>query len=243
MKTIEITFFAVLLLCISNMAVGQNVGKKANPKVISAQKQETTTGGGQVGVNQGSSSLLFYSDLKGEKSSIYLGEDWPLGTIVLRNGKIIDNYNLRYNLLADQMQFIAAGDTLAFATPSEIETVMFDGQSFVYCTYLCDKSLKQGYFEILEPGNNKLLLKRMVTYHLNNGDNVDSKGEFLISSCYFIAKGNQPAEKIACNKKKALMVLDEHKSEIQAYVKKTGNKVKTEDELRKLVVYYNSLME
>lgn len=242
MKTIKFSIFAVLLLCISNICAAQNTNAGSNPKTIST-KSEVVKGENQTFATKGSGNLLFSSDLKGEQGSIYLGEDWPLGSIVLKNGKIIDNYNLRYNLLSDQMQFIAAGDTLAFASPSEIETIVFDGQSFIYSTYICDNSLKQGYFEILEPGNNKLLLKRMVIYHLNEDANTQEEGTFLVESCYFISKGNKPAEKIACNRKKVFTVLDEHKKEMDEYLKNSGNRVKTESDLRQLVVYYNSLSE
>lgn len=241
MKTIQLSIFAVLLFILSNTAVAQNVSTAANPKAKSDQVEKKSSGG-QSGVSEGLGTYIQRNDIKGEKGSIFMGENWPLGLIVLKNGKIIDNYNLRYNLLADQMQFIAAKDTLAFASPGEIETVMFDGHTFVFQTYVCDQSLKQGYFEILEHGNNKLLLKRAVTYHLNNNDAL-AKNDFVIENCYFIAKGNKPAEKIACNKKKVLAVLDSHKPEIEVYLKKTGNKVKNETDLRQLVAYYNSLTE
>lgn len=242
MKTHFFSLLAVLILLVCIDTAAQIAGTNKNPKVESSTAIKSSVSS-QANTTPSSGSILFRNELKGVKSKIFLGENWPLGTIVLQNGSIIDNYNLRYNILADQMQFIAAGDTLAFANPTEIQTVMFDGHSFVYCTYVCDNSLKQGFFEILEHGRNKLLLKRMVMYHIEDVEKADKDGDYLVENCFFIEKGNSPAEKIACNKKKALNVLSNHAPEIKSYMKKTGNKVKTVDDLRKLVAYYNSLEE
>jgi hypothetical protein len=44
-----------------------------------------------------------------------------------------------------------------------------------------------------------------------------------------------------CSKKSALVAMDDRKNELEEYLKKTGNKVKTLDDLKKMVEYYNSL--
>jgi len=180
-----------------------------------------------------------------KKGQIYIGDAWSNGTIVLRGGGVIDSYCLRYNILTDQLQFAAGNDTLSFANPEKLNTVTFDGHTFIYEKYQFEDSIRQGYFELIVPGKNKLMLKRSVTrqkpdpkYPLNA-----SLTKFQIDECYFIGKPGMPANEIACNRKNVLTFLNDHDEDITEYLRITGNKVRTIEDLILLVSYYNSLDE
>ena len=76
-----------------------------------------------------------------------------------------------------------------------------------------------------------------------NNPKDESATKYLINEYYFISKAGTPANKLMCNRKSALSILDKHQGEIEAYFKTTGNKVRTPEDLKKLVAYYNSLDE
>jgi hypothetical protein len=245
MKTTVIFFISVFMVFAAIKINAQEVSAvKPDPKAPVSQEKSTTSkdasnssfGGGLPGS---------HLSLNGEEGEIYIGSDWPLGTIVLSNGGVIDNYFLRYDILADQMQFISGKDTLAFASPRELNTISFGGHTFIYDSYQCENTIRMGYFELIEPGKNKLLLKRLVTYQLPDAKNPNDSqlNRYYIDECYFVSKPGKPANKIMCNRKSALSYLNDHSDEIDEYLKITGNKVKTPDDLKKLVAYYNTLDE
>ncbi len=243
MKTTTFMLF-VFMFAFSIGTFAQGTGTKADPRTT-LQSKEIATNQKQESISPGGGLPGSKLELKGVEGEIYVGENWPLGTIVLRNGGIIDNYLLRYNILVDQMQFIENKDTLAFASPQELSTLTFDKHTFIYEAYQCDNTIRYGYFELIEPGKNRLLLKRLVTFEMPDAKNpVNADGtKYFIDECYFISKPGKAAYKIMCNRKSALSVLNEHQDEIDEYLRITGNKVKNPDDLKKLVSYYNTLDE
>jgi hypothetical protein len=242
MKTTVMILISVFVVVATTKTSAQITAVKSSPKNPSS-KVETSQRQEKGAPSLGGGLASDRNHLQGIEGEIFIGTNWPSGIVSLQNGGIIDTYHLRYNLLADQMQFVKGLDTLAFASPQELKTVTFDGRTFVYETYQCENMLRQGYFELLVPGKNRLLLKRAVTYEMPDALNPDAKNEttYLIDECFFISKPGQPASKLMCNRKSALTVLNEHQDEIDDYMRVTGNKVRSKEDLVKLVTYYNAL--
>lgn len=244
MKTIILFMFFVFMCAINIKTSAQGTSSKADPRTT-LQSKEIATSHEQKSMSPGGGLPESKIELNGVEGEIYVGEDWPAGTIILRNGEKIDNYLLRYNILIDQMQFIVDKDTLAFALPQELSTLTFDNHTFVYEAFQTDNTIRYGYFELIEPGKNRLLLKRSVTFEMPDAKNpVDEAAtKYFVDECYFISKPGKVSYKIMCNRKSALSVLNEHQDEIDEYLRITGNKVKTPEDLKKLVSYYNTLDE
>ena len=244
MRTIAIFLIFVLIVRASIISLAQNTVANIDTNASSAKSEATNRqNASEPSANEGPQNLK--QQQKDSKTQIYVGNDWAIGTIVLRNGDVIDNYYLRYNLLADQLEFIAGNDTLIFANPQDINTVTFDGHTFIYENYQYDTTIREGYFELIVPGKNKLMLKRSVTGQNPYAKNTDkqSPSKYKVDECYFISKTGMPASKLACNRKSALTFLNDHNEDISEYLRITGNKVRTIEDLKLLVSYYNSLDE
>jgi len=56
-----------------------------------------------------------------------------------------------------------------------------------------------------------------------------------VNECYFINKLGMPANELACNRKSALTFLNDHDEDIAEYLRITGNKVRTIEDLKNLV--------
>lgn len=179
------------------------------------------------------------------KNLIYIGHDWPIGKIVLRDDRVIDNYLLRYNLLADQLEFISGKDTLVFMNPQNINTATFGGHTFIYENYISENGNSQGYFELIVPGKNRLMLRRLVTNFKPDMKYPDDESitKYKVGEDYYISKPGVPAKEIKINRKSALTFLNGHTADISEYLRITGNKVRTVEDLKNLVSYYNSLDE
>jgi len=239
MKTGMYQLIVAVLLIMPLIAVSQVKDKQKEPANTFTDNK---TGSGGESFNTGGSSSLTTREamIEGREGNMYFGSAWPEGVINLRDGSNIKGRNLRYDIYADQMQMTDGKDTLAIAKPEEISSLSFDGHTFIYQPFECSGLVKEGYFEVIVPGKTELLLKRSITFHLK-GDDPNAKDKYYVSDCYFLKKGDNPAIKVLCNKKSALEGLCEHRDEIDAYIKKTGKKVKTVADLKDLVNYYNSL--
>ncbi len=242
MRSIAIFLVSLYMVGKSIICIAQGISTNCDPKTsspgIEANRKQSVSDPAVVSLNQ-------KSQQKETKAKIYIGDYWSLGTIVFRNGGVIDNYYLRYNLLTDQIHFIDGKDTLVFADPQELNTVSFDGHTFVYETYKCLDRVCKGYFELIVPGKNKLMLKRMVTSQKPDSKYPDNESltKYQVDECYFISKPGMPTDKLVCNRKSALTYLNEHSEDISEYLRITGNKVRSIDDLKLLVSYYNSLDE
>lgn len=240
MRTILIFLISVIYIVVTSVkSIAQ----------VSDIKAGTKTSSGKTGVKSSQDTTDLTPDSQNQKSKqkgqIYIGKNWSTGTIVLRDGGVIDNYYLRYNLLADQLEFIAGKDTLVFTNPKVLNTVTFGGHTFIYENYLSDTTIRAGYFELIVPGKNKLILKRTVKSQKPDAKFPDDKSliKYKVDECYFISKPGLPANKLACNRKSVLTFLNDHNEDIAEYLRITGNKVRNIEDLKLLVSYYNSLDE
>lgn len=239
---IILAFVVMVGLIKISSAQSQGTGKSNDPETLSSKSDVTQNKNISIATEVSQNQK---SQQKDSKSRIYVGSDWHPGTVVLRNGTIIDKYYLRYNFLTDKVQFIAETDTLTFVNPDDIRNITFGGHTFIYETYQYDTVIKQGYFELLVPGKNKLMLRRFVTSQKPDSKSPDDESltKYKVEECYYIGKPGMPANKIACNRKSALTFLNDHNEDIAEYLRITGNKVRTIDDLKLLVSYYNSLDE
>ena len=244
MKTTVIFLISVFMVGSSIISLAQHTGASADqqssPVKTNATNVQDTTPPMPVSGSQNQKLKQ-----KGEKGQIYIGNDWPTGTIVLRNGGVIDTCYLRYNFLTDQIQYISGMDTLIFADPQALNKVTFDGHTFIYEPYQVDTLISKGYFELIVPGKNKLMLKRSVINQKPDAKYPNDKSltKYQVDECYFISKPGVPANKLACNRKSVLTFLNGHDADIEEYLRITGNKVRTIEDLKLLVSYYNSLDE
>jgi len=242
MRTTAILLAFVFMVATVKISAAQGVVTNTDPKTSSLQNDAAQNKNTSISVAGSQNQKSQQKDTKGQ---IYIGSDWPPGTVVLRDGTVLDKYNLRYNLLTDQIQFVAGKDTLPFVNPDDISTVTFGGHTFIYETYQYDTILQQGYFELIVPGKNKLMLRRLVTSQKPDSKypNDESLTKYQVDECYFISKPGMPANKLACNRKSVLTFLNDHDEDISEYLRITGNKVRTIEDLKLLVSYYNSLDE
>lgn len=238
MKTKAMIIMISMILLTTQFILAQQ--KEAQTYRSTPMSTAGTSGSGDV--MSGTALQLNDITLEGDAGSLYVGNDWPIGILTLKGGKMIENYRFRYDIYADQMQFIAGTDTLAFASPTELYSVTFGDKTFVYEPFECSGALMKGYFQLIVPGKKQLLLKRTVMYHLDEDKGSGKESEtYLVSECYFIKSGNQPAHKVMCNRKNALVAMEDRKNELEEYLRLTGNKVKNLGDLQRMVEYYNSI--
>jgi hypothetical protein len=242
MKPILIFIISVFLVGASLTSFAWNINSKADLKTMYFKPDSINYCKNTVPAKD---SLARALKQKALKDLICIGSDWPIGKIVLRDGLVIENYFLRYNLLKDQLEYISGKDTLVYSNPQNINTAAFGGHTFVYANYTSENIIRQVYFELLVAGKNKLLVRRFVTSRKPDLKYPDDETltKFKINECYYISKSGMPAHELKINRKSVLSYLDGHNEDISEYLRITENKVRTIEDLKNLVSYYNSLDE
>lgn len=179
----------------------------------------------------------------GSEGSMYLMDDWCTGTVVLKDNTVFTGIKLRYNVYFQQMQFIEDGDTLAFANPDEIRSIIMDGREFIYCEYLEEGTIRKCYFEIIVEGDCRLLTRNVVSYHKKDVAGIDCTKDVFYKSCnFYIKKGDGPATEISCKRKSVYRALSDKEEQVKAYLKEKKLKLKTPEELARVIRHYNTLL-
>ena len=242
MKSILLFIISVFLVGASIKSFARNTDLKAYLRTTSFKADSKNSRNCTL---QSKDSLNRELKQKALKNQIYIGSDWPIGKIVLRDEVVIDNYFLRYNVLKDQLEYISGKDTLVFINPQNIKTATFGGHTLVYENYLSENDIRQGYFELVVPGKNKLMVRRFVISRKSDLKYPDNESftKYKVDECYFISKLGKPANELKINRKSVLTYLNGHNEDIIEYLRITGNKVRTIEDLKNLVSYYNSLDE
>jgi hypothetical protein len=110
---------------------------------------------------------------------------------------------------------------------------------------LIDFEDKLTYFEVLNDGDNMKLLKKDIKKFMEakaaeNSYSSSKPAKFVLESDYYLYDSSSIRE-IKLNKKALLVELDDKKSDVTKFIKLNKLKLKSEDEVVKLIAYYNSL--
>lgn len=173
---------------------------------------------------------------------MYLEPGWTHGQVILTNQKILEDIPLRYDIYHQQVQFIRDGDTLAFAKPEEVASIIMDGRKLVYIELSDEGKVSKGYFEVLSYGDTRLLLRRIVKYHEQRDPQSNLKEDvFVRENLYYIQKPGEMPIPVEFNRTSVLNAFNDKELQVQEYIETNKLKMKTLEEMKKVLAYYNTL--
>ncbi|HPF51856.1 MAG TPA: hypothetical protein PK335_09800 [Draconibacterium sp.] len=187
-------------------------------------------------------NVLTEKDIQG---SPYLNDEFIKGSIYTLSKTQYADIPLRYNIYNDEIEFETEDKKVAaLDAPEVVEKVTFGNYTMEYIPFEVAKKVKKGFFEILLKGKASLYARPDVEFHQAKAPQPykDAEPAKFIRKAdnYYLRFGMEPA--VSCgNKKELVESFPEHKNEMEAFIKKNKINVKKEDELKKLVEYYNSL--
>lgn len=198
---------------------------------ISFSGSESLPGGGS----------FYFEHPLGKVTGVFLDKEWQEGEALMKDGFVMDDCLFRYNMYAQQMQFIWEGDTAAFGDPEEIDILQFGGSKFIYHEYLSNNILEKGFFEVLCEGQCDLLLKRTILHYVK--DPADSsKDEYYLVQDYYIREGEEPAHFIPLKKKEVVKRFGDKSQKVKTFIKENSLKMNCCEDLIEVVAYYNSII-
>lgn len=181
------------------------------------------------------------------KGSPYLNEQWTAGQVWLDGDSIPGSFLMRYNIYGNEMQFIFNADTFAIGNPLLINDLDLDGRRFKYLAFMYNDNPNMAFFETLVEGKWRLLARHQVVlqagrepmtpYHPQN-----EYDRFVHQVIYYLQTADNPSPQPAPNSKREWLVLAASKQEqVNSYIKNNKLKVNRQEDLKRLVAFYNTL--
>ncbi len=184
---------------------------------------------------------LWESLLSDPNSTSYLlNSNWQRGRIILQDDTSISGKAYRYNVYTDQIEVVSA------LSPDEVKVVEINDKLFINTTFLSENNeVKHGYFEMIEEGDMKLLIRREpeLSGAAQQADHyATSGGEARVREIYYVKEGDRPAEKINLRRSDVRDFFSD-KSIIQQYFEDNRILRMTESRLKEIVRHYNESVE
>ncbi|MBE0649999.1 MAG: hypothetical protein IH595_04065 [Bacteroidales bacterium] len=230
LKFICILFIGFLPLALFGQGISENMAKDDFWRI--QQRDNGTT-----------SIKIPYSKIQG---SPYLNTQFGTGQIFTKEQTLYGSYPLRYNVFTGNFEFRKSNsEVFELNAPGMVGKIDLDDTTFVYAPYLDKQVTSNGFFQLLNSGTKAQGLIRYSIEFLKAtppGAYQDAQPARFssVQKDYYVRFGQEPAVLIYKNSD-FLKALPDKKSEITKFIKKEKIHASREDDLIKLLNYYNSL--
>ena len=197
----------------------------------------------RIDKNISSMEKVTYSSFEGDP---FLYKNFAEGKVTMKNNETYQ-LKMRYDIYADQVQFIRDDKVYNFISPGNISSLTIDTLRFIYSDFKNspdDKDTKGSSFFILKKdGKCKLLVKKNIRIQAAEPPKIyqDAKPpKFIITAdTYFFKIGDESAVRVR-SKKDVLNLLGNRSDDIAKFI--STNKLGTNiSDLYKIAGYYNGL--
>lgn len=184
---------------------------------------------------------ISYSNTKGTP---YLLEDWANGTVKLQKGEIFKDIALKYDIVNDILIFKNPGDGQPLAFKDAVKEFKIAAQPSSQNNDLLFrngyKPNPQHFFQVLEDGKVQLIKRNSkIVKESREFNSASTTKAFYPVSDYYIVKGGELI-RIRKFKNDVLANLDKQ-DQLMNFLEKNNLKLKSEEELIKIIHHYNSL--
>lgn len=184
--------------------------------------------------------------------SLFLDDNWQTGNILLKNGGVLKQVPLKYNLESNEL-LVETSSGVKSVYSDKIKQFSWisaiDGQPRHFVNvdnFTSDSELGAGFFEILIEGPYTLASKASLKYYkpnynamydAGNQDGRFSKTEHL----YYIVNG-KTVHPVPKKKKLFFSIFGDKKGQVESYMKEYKYNNKDKFDLVRIFNYYNSLL-
>lgn len=178
------------------------------------------------------------------KGTPYMEVDDKSCTLVLENSQSLKGLTIRYNIYNDQMEIEREGIYYIIPKQKEFSSFKLDNHLFKYLIYTDNGATTTGNLEVLIEGTCSLYRKYRITlldpqparpYHDPKPATFKSKAPE-----FFFAVGDDQIVKLTSSKD-FIELLPEHQDKIAQFIKKNKLKFRKQEDIVKVVEYFNSL--
>lgn len=220
-KYIRIATIVVCFGTIPSIALAQ--------REVATQNFANTTDGSPV-------STVKYENVTG---SPYLIDDWSTALVKLQSGQTYKDVKVKYDQVSDELRFENNGQELVFINPiAEFKIKLPKKDLYFKCGFAPDP---KAFYQVLAEGKTTLIKKnRKVIVDKTPYNSATTVKVFEPQVRYYLYKDNDLAS-VKANKKSILSALSDKKDALEAYIGKEKLDFDNNEDLSKLINYYNSL--
>jgi hypothetical protein len=178
------------------------------------------------------------------EGSPFLSEQFVAGTVYSSNKKY-GAIPLRYNIFNDNMEFQQNSTIYALYPEPRVTKVILGSETYVVEKHEVKGKMVYGYMTRLDSGKMTMLAKKIVRFTERKEakalESSATPAKFTrIQDDYFYKIGNGEVAKIS-SLKNLIESLPDKRDELASYSKKEKLSTRSEEDLKKLSEYYNSL--
>jgi hypothetical protein len=174
----------------------------------------------------------------------YLNDSFANGEVRFHKG----NHTIvpvRYDIHHDWIEYQQNNQTYILDPDNRIKEVKIGEDIFVVEKYKAKGGIKYGYFKLLDSGRVTLLVKQVVIFkdyqEAKALESAASPAKYIRAPDQFFLKIGEGELKKADRVKEMIEAFPDKHEELTDFAKKEKISPRKEDEVRKLVVFYNSL--
>jgi len=176
----------------------------------------------------------------------YLETEWKKGKIVFIDKTTSDQFEYLYNVPEDKIVLRDKKKTkiLQLIDPKSLDSLVIDSKIYIYTMY--GKQNDFGFFEKLSNGKLTLLKRYEASYRKEVPSDGIIEGKpayYAINTHYYVQEEGKPAQLLRVNRKNILNLLSDEKSEVKSFIKQNKIKIRKEEHLVKIFIFYNSFPE
>lgn len=167
------------------------------------------------------------------------------GKVLTIDDKNIDGVLLRYNIYNNKME-AKVNATLFELSENLVKRIIIEDRTFDYLPYQFAQKEDSGYLELIRDGESKLYCrhsKKFIDAQPQKAmQDKPSPAAFRDLPVVYLLQKNESSEVIGFrNKKELLSLFPTYKNEMQTFIKKNKLKHNRQDDLKKLLNYYDTL--
>lgn len=185
-----------------------------------------------------------YKDIEG---SPFLNNNFVTGSIITKDSLMYKDILLRYNIYQDEMEFTITpdDDPRIIGSPRNFLFFNLEDRVFAYISFQLNKKPASGYFELLNMGECKFLIRRHTYFaqaEASRGYIGPTPARFEKGKdAYYLKLGTDLPIEINMNRNSVLEAFGEKQDIIAGFVKDNNLSYRRPEDLVKMVQYYNSL--
>jgi hypothetical protein len=210
----------------------------------------STTGkwGQQIFISDvnGRSFVNKYADING---SAYLFPNFKFATIVLKDGRAYRNVNARLNLVEHEVNFIASNGEEGYIGKGMVSSIAFNDttkegmKEYLFQTGFSaiDNQTAIHFYQVIVSGKMSLLksINKSIDERVNELSGEKSK-EFAVRENLYILTGGI-LKRVKKDAGYFISTMADQKDKVSQYIQTNKLNFKSEDQLKKLLEFYNAL--
>jgi hypothetical protein len=199
--------------------------------------------GSSSGVITPAQAGISYREVEIEGSP-YIDEIFKKGQTII-NDKNVSDVLMRYDAYHDVIEIMNENNKVRTLLRRNNIVAVIDNTTYMVREYEFAGSVKEGYFNPLNEGYTRLLVKPKKKFvqakNPENGYDTFSPAQYLDISMYYMQNGDKPAKEIKLSKKRVLGFLSNHSKILNKYIKENALNMRSKNDIIRLIEYYNTL--